>query len=94
MSSKLIAHEKLVQEDGSIVEIKIWRVPKSLKYPEGYKYSLYLVKEGMVLVGYDNHHPKGPHRHYGQRQEPYQFTGVEDLVKNFNEDRKRYYHES
>ncbi len=89
MSSTLVSHEKVVQEDGSIVEIKIWQVPKSLKYPEGYKYSLFLVREGKILVGYDNHHPKGHHRHYGQNQEPYAFISLEELVRDFNEDRKR-----
>ena len=93
MASKLLFHEKDVEEDGGITEVKVWQVPESLKYPNGYKYALYLVREGKVLVGYDNHHPKGHHRHYGEKQEPYAFTNLENLVRDFNQDRKRFIHE-
>ena len=89
MSSTLLLHEKIVEEDASIVEMKIWQVPKSAKNPNKIKYSLYWVKEGKILVGYDNHHPKGHHRHYGDRQEPYEFTTIENLVRDFKEDRRR-----
>jgi len=94
MASKLVFHQKVVHEDGSIVEVKIWQVPKSVRSPDGVKYFFYLVKGGKVLVGYDNHHPKGHHRHYGDRQEPYPFTSIEQLAHDFNEDRKRCQHEN
>ena len=94
MSSKVFLHEKIVGDDGSVTELKIWLVSKSLKYPDEIKYSLYHVKAGKVLVGYDNHHPKGHHRHYGERQEPYLFTSVETLLGDFDTDRKRVHHES
>lgn len=94
MPSKLFLHEKAIGDGGEITEVKIWQVPNSLQYPRGIKYSLYLVKEGKVLVGYDNHHPKGPHKHYGHRQEPYSFTTIEDLIRDFNHDKKRFNHES
>ncbi len=93
MAASLVFHEKIIQGDGSIVEMKIWRVSKTAKYPEGYRYSLFLVKEGKVLVGYDNHHPKGHHRHHGDKQEPYLFMNIEKLVHDFSEDRKRMSHE-
>ncbi len=93
MVSKLLLYEKSVQDDGAVSEMKIWQVPKSLRNPQGVKYSLYLVKESKILVGYDNHHPKGHHRHYGTKQEPYAFTTVEALIDDFNEDRKRLHHE-
>ncbi len=94
MSSTLMYYEKRVEEDGSIVEMKVWEVPVSEKNPDGVRYSLYWVKKEVVLVGYDNHHPKGHHRHYGGRQETYEFTGIEDLIRDFLEDQRRINHES
>jgi hypothetical protein len=32
---------------------------------------------------YDNHHPKGHHRHVGTREEPYSFVTAEKLVADF-----------
>lgn len=54
----------------AVVEIKIWDVPKSKDYPSGRKFSLFLVAEGEVVVGFDNHKPKGPHLHLGNRELP------------------------
>lgn len=94
MSSKLAFHEKWIEEDGSIVEMKIWEVPVSEKNPDGVRYSLYWVKGEKRLVGYDNHHPKGHHRHYDGKEESYEFTGIENLIGNFLEDLRRARHES
>lgn len=35
---------------------------------------------------YDNHQPKGPHRHVGSREEPYTFVDVDQLVEDFLKD--------
>ena len=89
ITSKLVFHEKRIEEDGSLIEMKIWEVPDSEKNPDGVRYSLYWVKEGKVLVGYDNHHPKGHHRHYGAKEESYAFTTIEKLIGDFLEDHRR-----
>ncbi len=94
MSSVLMYYEKRVEKDGSIVEMKVWEVPISEKNPDGVRYSLYWVEKEVVLVGYDNHHPKGHHRHYAGRQEPYEFMGIEQLIRDFLEDQRRISHES
>ena len=72
--------------DGVIVEMKVWEVPRGNKYPDGYKYSLYAVYEGYTLVGYDNHYPKGHHRHIGKAQFDYAFIDVETLKNDFKAD--------
>lgn len=41
----------------AIAELKIWKVPKSKEYTRGVKFSLFLVSNGQVLVGMDNHKP-------------------------------------
>lgn len=91
---KLVFYEKRIESDGSIIEMKIWEVPASEKNPDGVKYSFYWVKNGKTVVGYDNHHPKGHHRHYGTREETYEFTTIENLVGDFLEDRERILNES
>ena len=50
------------------------------------KYSLYYGPAGQRLVGYDNERGKGDHRHYGDREERYEFTTVEQLVADFEND--------
>ena len=94
MDAQLLLHERIIQPDGSLIEMKIWQVRKSSYYPLGVRYSLYLVKEGRVLVGYDNHFPKGPHRHYGENEEEYEWVNIEKLIDDFKQDLKRDKHES
>lgn len=86
--SKLIVSSKHMEKDGGIVEIKIHQVPRSKEYPIGYRYSLYYVKGGQILVGYDNHYPKGPHKHLERREFPYEFKGVDQLMKDFLQDKQ------
>jgi hypothetical protein len=45
---------------------------------------------GERIVGYDNERPKGDHRHLGGREEPYTFTTVENLVRDFLADVERW----
>lgn len=70
---------------GRIVEAVIYEVPPNLRNPTGYRFRCFMVDEttGEELVGYDNHWPKGPHRHVRGREEPYTFTGVEALLRDF-----------
>ena len=72
-----------VSGDAAIAEIKIWRVPKSKNYPDGIKFSLFLVCQGRALIGMDNHKPKGPHLHLGTEEILYRFRGPEQLMHDF-----------
>ena len=89
VSARLILHTKVVLGRGVIVEMKVWELPHSDRYPDGYKYSLYGVYGGKVLVGYDNHHPKGHHRHIGSLEEEYHFSSLENLKNDFKADLER-----
>lgn len=59
---------------------------KSKRYPEGVKYGLILTdsKTGKKVL-MDNHHPKGPHIHLGDRELPYDYVDEEKLIKDFKE---------
>ena len=81
-----ILHEKIRTAEGIIVEFTVWQVTGSVQYPEGFKYSFFAVRNGVVLVGYDNHRPKGHHRHFGGTEEAYEFTGLDKLRADFSSD--------
>jgi hypothetical protein len=89
MNAELIRHDKITDEDGYTVEIKIWAVPKTPDKPFGFKYSLVLIIENKRVVGYDNAEGKGDHRHYGDLEEPYAFVSLEKLAKDFFRDVQR-----
>lgn len=88
MPARLIFWEKLIDESGAIEERKAWEVAKTAKYPDGIRYRLAYIKAGEKVpsVLYDNHHPKGHHKHLQGRQSPYQFAGPEQLVADFRRD--------
>lgn len=81
-----VLQEKVRTADGLVVELKVWKVPKSEHFPEGVKYSFFAVRLGQVLVGYDNHRPKGHHRHFMEDEEPYYFEGFDKLRSDFKTD--------
>jgi hypothetical protein len=83
----LVFHSKRVFDDGAIAELKIWALAEPvLGSTHRLKYSLYYGQAGHRVVGYDNERGKGDHRHYGDRQESYAFTTVEQLVADFEND--------
>lgn len=87
MKARLPFHDRRLFDDGAIMEMKIWRVPDSVPPPtHGLKYSLFYSYPGRRLVGYDNERAKGDHRHLDDRELPYTFVSVEQLVADFLSD--------
>ncbi len=74
------------QEGVYIVDIKIYKVPKDKYHPEGFKYSLVLIKSGKRILGYDNHERRGHHVHRGKRELPYKFIDEWKLLGDFQRD--------
>lgn len=87
--AKLIIKEKVEFQDGSVVDFKVWEVPKTEDKPHGYKYSFVYIRHGKRVIGYDNAEGKGDHRHYGSREEIYEFKGIDKLFDDFNNDVRR-----
>ncbi len=90
MKAKLRFHRKLTlihgtTSEAAVAELKVFEVPISSHYPDGLKFSMFLVlkESGRVLFGFDNHKPKGPHFHLHDREIPYDFVGVDRLVEDF-----------
>jgi len=80
-----------VYHKGYIMEVKIYKVPASKQNPLGYRFRCFMVDatSGEEIVGYDNHWPKGPHRHLGEEEEPYPFKDLQTLLDDFKRDCER-----
>ncbi|MBI4572185.1 MAG: hypothetical protein HY713_02730 [candidate division NC10 bacterium] len=91
MGAILLRREKYVDADGDLVELVLWQVPRSAAYPDGIRYRLAFVLAGTTkpAVLYDNHHPKGHHRHCGAAQIAYTFSTVGELLVDFLADVRR-----
>jgi hypothetical protein len=87
MRARLLFHERRLFDDGAIIEMKIWRVPKPVSpTTHGLKYSLFYGYPRRRVIGYDNERTKGDHRHLDDRELPYTFESVEQLVADFLSD--------
>lgn len=87
----LVLHEKTVREDGAIVELVIWQLPRATPdRPHALKYRLYLGRDGECLVRYDNESGKGDHRHVRGKETPYRFVSLAKLRRDFESDMRRY----
>lgn len=84
MKARLIYRNKIVTED-RITEFVIWELPhKTTDRPQGIKYRLYHGdKTGRCILRYDNESGKGDHKHVGNKEMPYKFISVEQLIKDF-----------
>lgn len=62
----------------------LWEVPNPVRGSGHHlKYSLFYGTPGVRLIGYDNEADKGDHRHYGDREESYDWRGPRQLVADF-----------
>jgi Family of unknown function (DUF6516) len=87
MAADLIIHLKRLNDDGTVVEVKVWQVPNAVKGSmHQFKYSLFYGRRGERLVGYDNERGKGDHRHYGSVEESYEFRDIRQLLADFEAD--------
>lgn len=87
----LLLRQRVIDEQGSILELVIWRVPAASRSQGGVRYRLAFVRQGEEepAVLYDNHLPKGHHRHISGVEEAYSFEGVDQLLADFTADVQR-----
>jgi len=88
MKATPVFREKLIVEHAqtgevAVAELKIWKIPKSKAYMHGRRFSLFLVFGGHVIIGIDNHSPKGPHLHLGDEELPYKYLDDRKLLDDF-----------
>ncbi|MSV29269.1 MAG: hypothetical protein EXQ52_11110 [Bryobacterales bacterium] len=84
MKAALLFRQRIGYDDGSIVEMVLWRVPSPVP-PSAHslKYSLFYGRPGVREVGYDNERGKGDHRHFQGVETIYAFSTVEQLIADF-----------
>ncbi len=91
MKAELLIRRRYNISPVSFVEMVAWRVPVPLKgSAHPFKYRFAFVLSEMCVLRYDNEAGKGDHRHINDREEPYIFTGLDDLVRDFLADVARY----
>lgn len=84
MKAELITRFRDIAEDGSGVEMVVWRVPDPVPPSEHrFKYRLVYLEAGRRVVGFDNERGKGDHKHVGDQEQPYTFVDVERLIDDF-----------
>ncbi|MBI3631265.1 MAG: hypothetical protein HY279_02565 [Nitrospinae bacterium] len=88
MKAEILIHDKVKDKHGGIIEVKVWLIPKTIDKPHGYKYSLVYIKHDKRILGYDNAEGKGDHRHYGDRENQYNFISIKKLFEDFYTDLK------
>ena len=88
MKAKLLFRLKLNYPDGGIAELVAWDIPVDFKYPDGIRYRFAFIPEGhsRPAVLYDNHHPKGHHKHHDGRESESSFLDLWSLTKEFKAD--------
>jgi len=84
MKAELLFHQRIDYDDGAIVEMVLWRVPKPVPpSTHSLKYSLFYGRPGLREVGYENERGKGDHRHFEGVEMAYAFITVEQLMADF-----------
>ena len=87
MAAEPIVRAKEVRDDGSVVEIVVWRLARPLTpCTHSYKYRLYFGAGGDCRVRYDNERGKGDHRHVNGVELPYRFVSMSKLLADFQHD--------
>jgi hypothetical protein len=90
MNAIRVYAKKDIYPSGLIVEAVIWQLPEpTADRPHGLKYRLYCGRNGKCIVRYDNETSKGDHLHYGDMEQPYRFTSLGQLVRDFYADIER-----
>ncbi|HBQ21657.1 MAG: hypothetical protein A2Z91_02785 [Deltaproteobacteria bacterium GWA2_38_16] len=79
-------YHKALLQNRFVVEIVLYEVTVTQKYPDGVKYRLICVdqKENRKIL-MDNHHPKGHHVHINDKEVEYHFISEDNLISDFNQ---------
>lgn len=84
MKAGLLQKSRVKLSPHSFADIVIWQVPVSVPGSlHSFKYRLALVVDGVCVMRYDNESGKGDHKHLGEREVPYRFTTLDQLVDDF-----------
>lgn len=84
MKAILVVDERHQLSEDSFAQLRLWRVPEPVRRSRHlYRYALAHVVAGVCVLRYDNEPGKGDHKHIGNREMAYEFTGPDDLLVDF-----------
>jgi len=84
MKAEALAQERHILAEDAFAEIVVWRVPHPDKgSTHRFKYRLALIVGGECVLGYDNETGQGDHRHLGEVETVYAFSGYKKLLADF-----------
>ena len=87
MKATLLLRDRVVILPTLFAELMVWRLPAPSRGSDhGFKYRLAIVSEGVCVVRYDNEAGKGDHKHMGEIEAAYDFTGIDRLMTDFWDD--------
>jgi hypothetical protein len=86
---ELLHRYKRTYPDGSVEQRVVWAIPRSHSQPDGIRYRLAYIPAGTKIpaVLYDNHHPKGYHKHIRGVESAYDFVDWKKLIEDFKKDK-------
>lgn len=91
MKATLLYEDIKDVESGGFVEMVVWSIPIPVRgSAHGYKYRFAYVVNGVCVLRYDNEAGKGDHKHVGEREIPYDFATVPQLLADFMNDVKNW----
>jgi len=95
MKAVELVHTRVVYSPKAFAELVLWQLPRPLPgSTHRFKYRLAYVVEGKCVLRYDNESGKGDHRHFGEKERAYEFSGPEQLIADFERDIARWNHEN
>jgi len=85
MKAVVLLKQKLTDADGDLWELVVWKVPVDTRHPEGVRYRLAFIPRDYdrPAVLFDNHHPKGHHKHIEVAESAYAFVDLKQLIEDF-----------
>ncbi|WPL15569.1 hypothetical protein Thiowin_00470 [Thiorhodovibrio winogradskyi] len=84
MTATLIQKRRFYLDPERFVDVAIWRLPQPLPgSTHRFKYRLALVVNGTCVLRFDNEANKGDHKHLGEREFPYAFIDLDQLIDDF-----------
>jgi len=79
-----ILDDRYPQGDNAFVAVRVFRVPTNVPgSTHELKYSLAYAVDGVCVLRFDNESGKGDHFHRGEKEVPYTFTSLEQLLADF-----------
>jgi hypothetical protein len=95
MKAEALISRRVAIREGVFTEIVLWLVPAPLRGSgHSYKYRLASVADNVCVLRHDNEAGKGDHKHVGDREVAYPFSGVDALLQDFGSDVRKWLDEN